>query len=405
MNRDTIIEDFLDAIAPATAAMDFRTFSEENISFTTYDPLIAEPHTRLHTLPMIEKAGEQGLQPARVGELLYNNPSVIRSLLFFDLLMAKFARFGPAAYERIFQFYSDILHALCLEDPFTNEGKNIIHDNTAVARMVGECKPADPVIARKLGQLANACYNLSYGLYSDMNPELVYDNFGPYYQPDGSTPSTSSGQASSPHGGKLFAVKIFHNLRPVELWPETVSLPVQEIDIGVLFEGVALTVDYVTHAIYQGDQINGLRGWWLRMDGERIENPEKIDSVRRAIEEMAVRIFTRWKALDFEARKAFYWRQKAWNYKRLFDALGLDWEPHPEIGAAAYGKPLFQNWNLPNPSLEENKDFQQGPVIASLAAAPLKGVSGERNALVRILRDIFDPRKEIPDEAFQRAAV
>lgn len=385
MNRDRTIEDFLDAIAPATAAMDFRTFSEENISWTTYDPLIAEPHTRLHTLPMIEKSEEQGIHPARAGELLYSNPSVIRSLLFFDLLMAKFARFGPAAYERIFQFYSDILHALCLEDPFAKKGKNIIHEDTAAASMVGECKPADPGIARKLGQLANACYNLSYALYSDMNPELVYDSFGPYYQPD----------------GKLFAVKIFHNLRPVELWPETALLPVQEIDIGVLFEGVSLTVDYISHAIYQGDQINCLRGWWLRMDGKQVEDLEIIDSVRRAIEEMAVKIFTEWKALDFEARKAFYWRQKAWNYKRLFDALGLNWEPHPEVSAAAYGKPLFQNWNLPNPSVMENQN-PQGSAIATLAAAPLEGASRDEGTLVSILRDIFDPRKEIPDEVFHK---
>lgn len=385
MDRNKIIEDFLDAIAPATAAMDFRTFSEENISWTTYDPLIAKPHTRLHTLPMIEKTEEQGLQPARAGKLLYNNPSVIRSLLFFDLLMAKIARFGPVVYERVFQFYSDILHALCLEDPFAKEGKNIIHEDAAVASMVGECKPADPVIARKLGQLANACYNLGYALYSDMNPELVYDNFGPYYQPD----------------GKLFAVKIFHNLRPVELWPETASLPIQEIDIGVLSEGVSLTVDYISHGIYQGDQVNGLRGWWLRMDGERIENPERIDTVRRAIEEMAVKIFTRWKALDFEARKALYWRQKAWNYKRLFDALGLDWEPHPEVTATAYGKPLFQSWNLPNPSVTENQN-PQSSTVATLAAAPLERAAGDKSALTRILRDIFDPRKEIPDAAFRK---
>jgi hypothetical protein len=384
MNQNHIIDDFLDALVPATAAMDFRTFSETNISWTTYDPLIAEPWTRLHTLPMIEKAAERGLHPLQTAELLHKNPSVIRSLLFFDLLMAKIAGFGPAAYKRIFQFYSDMLHALCLEDPFAKEGKNMIHEDAAVARMIGECEPADPVIARKLGQLANACYNLGYALYSDMNPELVYDNFGPYCQPD----------------GRLFAVKIFHNLRSVELWPETVSLPIQEIDIGVLFEGVSLTVDYISHGIYQGDQINGLRGWWLLMDGERVEDLEKIDAVRQAIEEMAVNIFTQWRTLDFEARKAFYWRQKAWNYKRLFDALGLGWEPYPEVHATAYSKPLFQDWNLPNPSEAESPDAH--PTIqATPAAQPLVRASSSKEALVSMLRDRFDPRKEIPGEAFK----
>lgn len=357
MNEDQLIDEFLDALAPATAAMDFRTFSEENISWTTYDPLIAEPWTRLRTLPMIETLENRGVTPRATAALLHNNASNIRSFFFFDLFLANCARAGVAAYRRIFRFYSDMLHALCLEDPFAKNGKNVIHKAELVTKMVGECKQANPDIARKLGRLANACYNLSYALYSDMNPQIVYENFGPYEQPD----------------GRMFAVKIFHNLKPIELWPETASLPVENIDIGCLFEDVTLEVDYITHAIYKGDQINGLRGWWCVMDGRRVEDMEEIDRVRQAIEAMAVAVFTGWQALDTEARKKLYWHQKAWNYKKLFEHLGLDWKPPAEVIAAGRGKPLFQNWNFP-----ENKD-----------------------ALIKVLRDIFDPRKEIPPEVFR----
>lgn len=304
---------------------------------------------------MMERAEEKSISPHERAVLLHN-PSAIRCIFYYDLFMAQFARFGLAVYERIFNFYSDILHAICPDDPFLNEKKHTIHNAQEIEAMLKRLQPANAEVARTLGRLANACYSLSYGLYSDMNPQLTYDNFGPYPQPD----------------GRMFAVKIFHNLRPVELWPETVKIPVDGIEIGALFEEVDLEVDCVTHAVYKGDQINGLRGWTCSMDG-KTATAENVDTARKAIEESAIAIYEKVRPLDLEAKKELYWRQKAWGYKSLFDALELDWLPPEEVFQFARGKPLFQNWAIPEAKV----------------------------AQVNFLREMIDPRTEIPDHCFK----
>jgi hypothetical protein len=370
MRNDHLIEDFLDSFAPAWAAMDFRTFTD-TVDVLFYDPLIAEPWTRLHTIPMMDRVKGKNMTPHQ-GALLLGNPSAIRCIFYYDLFMAQCARFGLPTYERIFNFYSDILHALCPEDPFAKTKQNRIHNDREVAEMISGLEPATPDIARKLGKLANACYNLSYGLYSDMNPQLTYDNIGPYPQKDGRILPAVVGATSS--SWRMFAVKIFRNLKPLELWPETEKIPVDTIEIWALFEGVDLEVDSVTHAVYKGDQINGLRGWSCHTDGKAL-TIEEVEASRKIIEQVAIDIFARVKSLDLEAKKDLYWKQKAWSYKKLFDVLGLDWMPHEEVLASGRGKALFDNWAIPE----------------------------AKTAQVKFLREVFDPRTEIPPHCFQKA--
>ena len=346
-----MIDEYLDALAPDLAVMDFRTFADM-IDVFFYDPLIAEPWTRLHTIPMIEAIERKKISLHEVGWLLHN-PTATRCLLHYDLFMAKCARFGVPIYLRIFKFYSDILHAVCLTDRFVKNKRNIIHTSQQVSEMVARCTAATPEIARALGKLSNACYQLSYGLYSDMNPQLVYDNFGPYIQTDGT----------------MFALKIFHNLKPVELWEETSALPVRDIDVGALFEGVTLAVDCASHGIYQGDQINGLRGSWCSADGRRIDIPE-VGSIREDIEKMAIKIYTKVKAMSMEEKKELYWNQKAWGYKKLYERLGFDWRPAQEVIEAGRNKtPWFSRWQIPE----------------------------EKSKVAGALRAIWDPRYEIPE--------
>ena len=244
------IENCLSTFSQGWVAMDFRTFAG-TVDIFMYDPLIAEPWTRLHTIPFITAATKSGL-PNKIIAQQFHNPTALREIFYFDLLMAKEAKAGIPVYLQIFNFFSELLKSWCLKDPYTENGNNIIHNEKEVRAMLANCQTATPEIARALGKLSNACYNIAYGLYSDMNPQLVYDSLGPYYQSD----------------GKLFALKIFHNLQAPELWPETKNLPVSKIDIGCLFENVTLSVDSASHATYLGDQINGLRGWWLLADGK-----------------------------------------------------------------------------------------------------------------------------------------
>lgn len=351
--RTQDIEDFLTTIVRDCYAMDLRTLGE-NANFFSYDPLIAVPFTNLHTLPMIDAVAKHKLLHKDVGALLHN-PSAIRSMFFFDLFMAKIAHVGKDAYMRIFNFYDDVLAAVCTEDRFAKDFKNKIHSPSEIATLVRQCSPGNREIARTLGRLANACYSYSHAAYSDMNPQLVYDNFGPYYEAD----------------GRLFAMKIFHNLKPVELWPETSSIPVTSIDIGVLLEGVTMKVDSITHAIYEGNQVDGLRAFSISADGQPIRI-EELDAIRKQIEEIAINIYGQVQKSDIETKKRRYCYQKCWGYKKLFDKIGLDWEPPRKVLDAMNGHELFDKWDIP-------KEKEQSMLYA-----------------------IFDPRKEMPAEAITR---
>ena len=322
--------------------MDFRAF-ENTVNVFVYDPLIAEAWTSSHTLPMIQEVKKSGLSYKEVAELLHN-PTAARCLMYYDIFMAKFAKLGPEVYREIFSFYSDILNAICIKDPFVENGNNLIHSESEVQAMIAKSKPATPEIARALGKLSNACYNISYGLYSDMNPQLVYDNLGPYYQAD----------------NRMFALKIFYNLKPTDLWPETSSLPIGNFEVGCYYENVTLKVDTASHGVYAGDQINGLKGWWCTGDGKDL-SIEEIHLARQQIEKSAVSIYTQVKKFDLEKKKEFYYFQKAWGYKKLYDRLGLDWRPDQAMLAQAKLKPLFNKWNMPDD--EANKAEALGKLM------------------------------------------
>jgi hypothetical protein len=352
---DTAADEFCNASNAAWHAMDLRSF-KGSINLFEYDPLIAVEWTDSHTLPMIAGVRRKNMSFATVAELLHT-PSAIRGMLVYDLLMAKYTRRGRELYEQIFSFYDGVLKAICLEDPYAYRLKNIVHAEEDIQKYIARCATASPAIGRSLGKLSNACYSLSHGLYSDMHPQLVYENFGPYYQPN----------------GNLFALKVFHNLRPTELWPETQSLPVDSIQIGVLMEGVTMSVDVVTHAIYTGSQVDGLRGWWCEMDGKPVD-VARIDEVRLQIEAMAIGIYQKFKTYNLDHLKELHVHQKAWGYKKLFDALALDWSPDQSVIDAMRNKPLFDAW----------------------ASDPDTG------ALACEVRELVDPRIEIPAVAFKK---
>ncbi len=346
---------FLEALSRDWSAMDTRTFAD-TVDALTYDPLIAKEWTEHHTIPLLEAVESSGRDVLVLARTLHN-PSSIRCLLYFDLLMAKVANAGVAAYGEIFDFYRSLLTAWCVDDPFAHSFRNRIHQPYEVSELQGRGAIADPGIARALGRLSSACYHLSHGLYSDMNPQLVYDNFGPYHL----------------DGGGMFSLREFGNLRPVDLWPETARLGVDRIRIGARYEDVDLTVDATTHAVYRGDVIGGLRAWWCEADGS-ILSLEEIERLRGAIEACAIEVYTKVKQQSFEEKKKMYVFQKSWSYHALFGTIGLDWRPHEEILNAIQDKPLFDGWREPV----------------------------DRSDLTEMFQKIFDPDANLPPEVFRQ---
>lgn len=331
---DRTIEDFLHAISRDWAAMDGRTFAH-TADALVLDPIIAEEWIKHHVIPLLNALEKWDDSLDRAAHA-FHNPSALRAVLYYDLLMAKIARAGSAITMRIFENYARLLHELCTDDPFAKEYRNRIHEFAAVEAIRLSMRNADRDIAKNLGRLASACYQLSYGLYSDMNPQLVYDNFGPYHLDDGS----------------LVAIKQFGNLRPAVLWPQTANLPFDMMELHCRYEDVVMSVDSVTHAVYSGDTIGGLTHWSCMGDGKRLGVAE-IEDATRAIERVAIDVYRAVLALPEEEKKTLYVRQKAYSYHKICALLGLDWQPHSTVVNAMRMKTEHRTWNIP----EHKKDL------------------------------------------------
>lgn len=339
INKD--LDEFLDSMTEASLKMDFHTF-DKTVSWYAYDPLIAKSWTK-RILRMIDDSRKAGLTSRQLAKLV-PNPSELRCKMLFDLWTSKYADVSSEDRLKIFDYYNAVLKALTREDPYAF-AKNIVHSDEEVASVLKQMKPASPVVAKSLGRAVITCYNLGYALYSDMNPSLVYENYGPY-------------DVSGKYGaGRILAVKEFGNLRPVDLWPETSGITCDKFLIGYVYRDVEMTMDAVSHAVYTGDLINSLEHYCLMVDGASC-TIEELPRLVEPIEAAAVKVFRLFQALDLEKRKEKYYFQKAYFYKRICERLGQDWRPDKEILDEAKDRRLYQ-LALPEDSPEQTKLFRQ----------------------------------------------
>lgn len=304
------IDDFLNASAEGLGRMDLTTL--EPIDFLDITPLFAmEGVDRI--LKIIEKA--EGHDPKELAKKLFT-PSAIRVELMIMLIKAKLAGKSKEDMNKIAEFFGSLLKAWCTEDPFLKEGKNMVHTKDEVRGFLKFLKPANSTIARELGKLSNACYHLSHALYSDINPQLCYENFGPY-------------DVSDEFGkGHLLVIKQFQELKPKRLWGNKIKdLPVHKIRIYCIYKDVELTVDALSHAIYEGDLINGLKYYAVDFDGEVISDITELKEVTEKIGLKSAEIWDALTSLDFENAKVMYLRQRCYNYVHLCNMIGVDWKP------------------------------------------------------------------------------
>jgi phosphohistidine swiveling domain-containing protein len=319
------VSEFLDAFTDACCQMDFRTF-DVSISWDRYDPLIANSWTK-RILKMIDDCEIERLSFIEISRL-FTNTSDLRNKMFFDVWMAKYSKVGVGDQIKIFNFYTNLLHAICVEDPYAKE-KNVIHSAKKIEGMSKAVRPASSEIAKKLGRLVSACYHVAHALYCDMNPSNTYDNYLEY-------------DVTNIHGdGHTKVIKEFSNLRPKELWKESCNLPGDKIEIVCVYKNVKSRIDSISHVTYEGDIINGLKFYSLKLDNK--EYPiEKIDQLSRQIEELSINIFKKFQKLNLEQKKRLYYHQKAHGYKRIYDRLGQNWRPSAEILEEAVNKDLHQ---------------------------------------------------------------
>ncbi len=294
------------------------------INFVEIDPLYAKEWVK-KILLIIEKQKELQL-PWKNLALAMHCPSVKRCEMILALVNSKLAKANLRERIEIANFYKNMLTAVCLDDPFAIK-KNIVHNKNKIKKILKKLKPASPSFAKKLGRLSNACYNLSYGIYSDINPQICYENFGPYKI-----------------GDERLVIKKFQNLKPHELWGSIVNdIPCNLIKIYCLYKNVEFSVDIASHAKFKGDTINGLKYCALEVDGKSYDI-NKIDSLIEKIELKSIKMWKNLTSLGFGEAKIKYLEQRCYNYINICKLLGLDWRPTKEMLEAVKNKKLVKDF-------------------------------------------------------------
>ena len=320
------IDKYLDTVTDACSSMDYATFDDTR-SWFSYDPLIAKSWTQ-RILKLIDDCQKSKLSFEEIG-LFFPSISQLRNMMLFDLWMANYTEISGAARKKIFNFYTNILEAACIEDPHASKFKNVIHSQEQISSLVSDMQTADEKIAKTLGKIANICYHFGHAAYSDMNPSTCYEHYGSY-------------DVSGIYGsGHIMVVKEFNHLRCPELWPETKDINFNRIHIVAVYENVKVKVDNISHVTYQGELIKNLKYYRLLVNGQ--DYPiEKIDQILEIVGQQAISLFEKFQKLDFEDRKMKYYHMKAYVYKWLYDRLGQAWQPSQEILNEAKNQKLFK---------------------------------------------------------------
>lgn len=327
------IDELMQASKTALNNMDIGTMKP--INFTEIEHYFAKEWV-FKIFQILEKSKELKISHKTLAKVMHA-PSVKRVEVLLTLINAKLANIKKEYRIKIAEFFYKMLKSVCLTDPFAMQ-KNIIHNKAHIKKIKSKLKPANPKIAKKLGRLTNSCYNLSYGLYGDINPQICYDNFGPYKI-----------------GKGILVIKKFQNLMPIKLWGDLVSdIPCNTIKLYCYYENVDFSIDMLTHTILKGDTINDLKKFAIEIDNK----PVKIEDITQISEKLEKKAVEMWKiltSLDSEKAKVKYLEQRCYNYVNICGKLGLDWKPSKGMLNSVKDKKLkniFPPFNNKNKELE-----------------------------------------------------
>lgn len=319
------------SFANSILAMDLNTLGD-NAVWYAWDPLVANNWTT-RILRMIDDLKQTKTPYKKIADM-FPNMSELRVKMWFDLWTSYYSKASKKERIKIAKFYIRLLKARCKTDPYAFS-KNIIHTNHEVNSLLNKLKPANSLIAKKIGRMVSAFYHLGHAAYSDMYPSVVYENYGPY-------------QINKFGPNHILAIKQFDNLKCPELWSETKNFPWTKIELICVYKNINMTVDSSSHAIFTGDLINNLKYYSLRLIGKNAS----IDKISGKTEKMAIKLFNKLQGFKLEIKKQKYYHQKAYVYKGIYNFLNQDWRPSKEILDEAKNKPLY---NLYWPKTKKQK--------------------------------------------------
>ncbi|MBI4152994.1 hypothetical protein HY497_00590 [Candidatus Woesearchaeota archaeon] len=328
------LQDYITSVISAMGAMDFGTL--QPFDHLQFHPLKSKEWvTKIEQF--VKRAKEQQISPRELAAL-WPSMAGLRCQMYFLLLDFKCAQIPAEKRLELIQFFFDMLQEGAKEDVH-GLTSNIRRTDGEIKQLVQQKKlrAGTPVIARKLGQIYNALYNLGAGYYVDFYLDYSAENEGSYDVSDIYGP------------GHILVIKHVKGMKPVELFPEAQDFVAENFTIYAVYKDVKFATNLVSlHSTYEGDVINSLKYWGLEVDGRMVDEQE-LDVFLQKSAHASIEQWQLLKALSFEEQKVKAAEIRCFGMRKLFERVGMDWRPSQKMIEALKGKPFKDNsyWNIP----------------------------------------------------------
>lgn len=326
MTTEHWIDEFLDSLEKSLGYMDLATL--QPTSWRHFQPLIAKEWLEWFW-GITREQERQNVPHERLAHVL--EPDICREHLIFAAEDLKSARWPKEKRLKVAEFLYRILDAqMPRGDHFGLKGTTRRHNKETVDKLMRrKFQKGTPEIARELGKLYSAAYNLGAAVHLDFYMGKAIENWGPYELPD----------------GKILVIKKMRHLQAPDIWPH-IKLKTGEMDLLAVYEGVKFSTDLIAcHTQYDGDVINGLRAWRLETSGGR--SISSLSKIKTIADDIAKAGIAQWQYLmrlsEQELLKKAVWI-RCHVFNELCDVLGLDWRPTKKLLKAVEGKTLEDGW-------------------------------------------------------------
>lgn len=306
----------------------------------------------------IQKVAEEKISLKALARTI-SGPTHLRAQLLFLLLDLKCARIEKERRLKIANFFLNLLLAKATDDPYGWKS-NKMHTPGEIKELAKKIKfnPGREEAAKLLGRLYTAAYHLINGLYTDFYTDFGVECFGEY-----SVEELGDGYTS--------VIKQFNDLKPELLWPDLKS-PCKKLVIYSVYKDVKFTCDAISvHSVYEGDPIKGLVRWAVEVDGKFIDSIEEIKKLKESFEALSIEQWQKLTSLGFEELKKKGLVMRNYTFKKMFDELGMAWQPDEKMSLAVKNKPWIEEdyWGMPK---SQEKEFWHKLMDPEIDFYPLK---------------------------------
>lgn len=333
------LDEYLESTEKSLGFMDLTTL--QPTSWRHFHPLIANEWLNWFW-KIIEEIEKRRVPFETIARGL--EPDLCREYLLFTLEDLKSAHWQLKKRLRVADFFYQTLRAQTpRSDLFGLYGSTKRHSAEEIKTLVEKpFEQGTPAIARELGKLYNAAYNLGASLYLDFYMGKAIENWGPYELPD----------------GKILVFKQMRFLKPLGVW-KNIGTACNKIDLYAVYEGVKFSTDLIAcHTQYEGDVIYGLKSWRMEVDGSEVTDVEKIKKIGHNLGETGM---NQWRSLTAMSEEQLLEKAvwiRCYCFNEVCKLLGLDWKPTDKLLDSVKGKTLEQGWQTWKQPTEE-KAFKE----------------------------------------------